>query len=157
ADARVRARSAVIEADDVALLDYQGGELSRIDDQLDFDPAIFQATDGAAWVITSNDDTNAVELDTAFSLLGCHAQAFGHWMWEYLPKYIASGLSGTLPNVPILIDAAMPKTHRQALELLIPDGVDVVELAPYKTARVKRLWCAPSIMYLGLLEKINER
>src|SRR5213078_4424065 len=50
-DARVRARSGFIDAGDAALLDYQVDELARIDDELDFDPSVFHAEDGAVWMI----------------------------------------------------------------------------------------------------------
>lgn len=40
---------------------------------------------------------------------------------------------------------------------MLPEGVDIIELPAFTTARVRRLWCAPGLMYWGLLEKINER
>jgi capsular polysaccharide biosynthesis protein len=156
-DARVRGRSAFIDLEEVALLEYQGGELARLDDQLDFDPAIFQATNDAVWIITPKDNGGLLELDEAFTLLGPHAHDFGHWIWEYVPKYVAAARSGALPPVPILIDEVMPTTHRQALELMLPENVDVVTVAPYQSARVRRLWCAAGEFYLPVLEKRNER
>lgn len=155
--ARVRARSNLIEVDDLALLDYEGDELSRFDDQLDFDPSVFQATGEGAWVITPTGDGAAVEIEEAFTLLGVRPYSFGHWMIEYLPKYIAASLSGALPRVPLLIDAAMPETHREALELMLPEGVEIIELAPFTTARVRRLWCAPSQAFFPINEVNNER
>lgn len=156
-DARVRARSNLIEVDDVALLDYQGDELTRFDDQLDFDPAVFHATDGAVWTIAPSDAAATIEIEEAFTLLGIRAGAFGHWLIEFLPKYIAASLSGALPPVPVLIEADMPKAHVAALRLMLPEGVDVLELPPYATARVRRLWCAPNHVYMPVLETVNER
>src|SRR5262245_27020151 len=78
-------------------------------------------------------------------------------MWEYLPKYIAASQSGVLPSVPILVEETLPKKHRQALELMFSKGTAIITLPAYATARVRRLWCAPSLMYIGILEKINER
>jgi capsular polysaccharide biosynthesis protein len=157
ADARVRGGSAFVEMDGLALLDYEGDELSRVDDNLDLDPAVFAAEGGVVWMAAPENDVCSIELDEAFCLLGPHSDAFGHWIWEYLPKVIAGLLSGKLPPVPVLIDEAMPVTHRQALALLAPKGTQIVEIGPSQTVLVHRLWCAPSQMYMPLLEEMNER
>ena len=150
-DARVRGRSGVIETGELALLDYQEFETAQPRDQLDFDPAVFQAADNAAWIIVAGDDDRVLELDEGFLLIGPHTDGFGHWLWEYLPKYIAAVHAHALPPVPVLIDADMPKLHRQALELMLPEGVAIVELPAFAPARVRRLWCAPSQMYIPVL------
>lgn len=155
-DGRVRGRSAFIEITDAMLLDYQGDELTRLDDRLEVDPAIFHAQNGEVWAIAPDRGSCAIELDEAFTLLGPHTHEFGHWMWECLPKYIAASLSGELPNMPLLIDAEMPQTHRQALELMSPSDTRLIELAPCRTARVKRLWWTPTQMHMPLLERMNE-
>ncbi len=124
-DARVRGHSAFIEVDDVALLDFQGDELARIDDQLEVDTAVFHATSETAWIIVPENDGSTIELDEGFALLGPWTREFGHWMWDYLPRYVAALASGALPRVPIIVDADLPKTHRQALELMAPEGVDI--------------------------------
>jgi capsular polysaccharide biosynthesis protein len=101
-------------------------------------------------MITPKDTSSSLQLDEAFMLLGVRAGAFGHWMWEYLPQYIAASLSGALPPVPVLVDADMPRTHRQALEVMLPDGVEIIELARFATARVRRLWRAARQVYVEL-------
>lgn len=156
-DARVRAGSNIVEVDDVAILDYQTDELSRIDDARDYDPAVFAATDNAAWIVTPRGDAAAIEIEEAFTLLGIRPGAFGHWMIEYLPKYIAASLSGALPRVPLLIQTNMPDSHRQALELMVPEGIDIIDLAPFTTARVRRLWCAPNQSNFPVYEVYTER
>ncbi len=156
-DARVRSRSNIIEVDDVVLLDYQGDELARYDDRLYCDPAIFHATRDAAWVMTPPSDAPTIEIEEAFTLLGIYAGAFGHWMIDFLPKYVAASLSGALPNVPILIGSGMPASHRQALELMLPQGGEIIELQHFSSARVRRLWCASTVSYLAMLEVRNER
>jgi capsular polysaccharide biosynthesis protein len=158
ADARVRGRSAFIKAGDVALLDYEGEELRRLDDRLTLDPAVFSAVDDRElWMIEPKREDGSVQIDEAFTLLGPHTVAFGHWMWEYLPKYLIASMSDLLPAVPVLIDSDMPSTHRQSLELMLPRGVQVIELAPFATANVRRLWCAPSQMHMPIFAKLNER
>lgn len=155
-DVRARGRSAFVDCGDCVALDFEGRELARIDDQLDLDPAIFQTTNETAWLIEPPDDSPTLELNEAFYLLGPHTYAFGHWMWEYLPKYVAARLWGDLPPVPILLDKGMPATHRQSLELLYP-GVEMIELPAMMTARIRRLWVVPSLMYMPVLERMNER
>jgi hypothetical protein len=156
-DARVRARSNVIEVDDLAVLDREAQELNLFDDRLDFDASVFQATDDTAWIITPKGDAASVDLDEAFTLLGIRPHIFGHWMCEYLPKYIAASLAGVLPPVPLLVEAGMPKSHYEVLQLMLAGPVEIVELLPFATARVRRLWCAPAQAVFPWWEVWNER
>ena len=75
-DARVRGRSAFVEVADAMLLDYQGDELTRLDDRLEVDPAIFHARNDDVWAIAPNRESGAIELDEAFTLLGPHTSEF---------------------------------------------------------------------------------
>jgi hypothetical protein len=154
-DAYVRGRSSVTEVGGVALADYQGVELERIDDELEFDSAVFCRDDERIWMISQ--DRAALKLDAAFSLLGCRTDFFGDWLCEAIPKYVAAILSGRLPPVPILIDASMPKTHRQALELMLAAPLNIIEVPAFETVQVKRLWSASSIGYMPFHQKFTER
>lgn len=154
-DAVVRGRSSIIEMGDLALADFQGEELDRIDDELDFDSSVFHRDADDIWVIS--DDRSALSLETAFSLLGCRTDFFGDWLCEAIPKYVAATSSGHLPSVPVLIDANMPRTHRQALELMLEPGTDIIEIAAFETVRVRRLWSASSIGYMPFHQKFTER
>ena len=156
-DARVRGYSAFVEHGARALFDNEPNEPAGADEFIEFDPAIFRTEKDAAWITEPDGGDCAVRLEEAFNLIGCRTRVFGHWMWEYLPKFMAASMSGKLPAVPVLIDSNMPATHREALEMLLPAGVGIVELAPYVTARVDRLWCAPSQMRLPLLVKVTDR
>ena len=122
-DAIVQGRSSITVVADLALADYQGVELERIDDELEFDSAVFHRNGDEVWTISQ--DRAELELDAAFSLLGCKTDYFGDWLCKSIIKYVAATVSGRLPLVPILIDASMPKTHRQALELVLPAGADI--------------------------------
>jgi len=44
----------------------------------------------------------------------------------------------------------MAETQRQCLELMLPEGVEVIALPSFATARVRRLWCAASQMHVPL-------
>jgi hypothetical protein len=157
ADARIRGRSEVIDTGDCSLVDFQGLELSRIDDELEFDPAIFHCPEYTVYDIAPDRDADSTQFDQAFTLLGAHTDFFGHWMWEYLPRYVAAVLSRGLPPVPVLIDAHMPRSHRQALELVLPGPIPVIEIPAFAAVSVRRLWCAPNLMYMPLHEKSNDR
>lgn len=89
--------------------------------------------------------------------MGAHSDFFGHWICEYLSRYVAAVLSGLLPPVPVLIDAHMPRSHRQALELMLAAATLIIEVPPFATVSVRRLWCAPNLMYMPLHERWNER
>lgn len=155
-DARARGGSALIEVDELALLDYQATEPARLDDQLEFDPAVFRAAAGAAWIISSADDAPAIELDEAFTLLGPRTHGFAEWIWEYLAKYIGATAAHALPPVPILIDAEMPKANREVLALMLPQGAVIIDVPRSATVRVRRLWCASSEMYTPVLAEQGE-
>ena len=152
ADARVRGRSAIIEFDDAALLDYEEAELEGTDQVFEFDPAVLQGDNRQLSIMTS--DSASISLGEAFNLLGRHTPEFGHWIWEYVPKYVAATMSGVMPPVPVLVDAGMPETHRQLLELVLPAGVAVIEVPAFAAgARSTALVCAGSLLLTDLFEK----
>ena len=152
--ARVRGRSSIIEVGNAALADFQDEELARIDDELEFDSAVFHRDDEKIWLISQ--DCPALELDSAFSLLGCRTDFFGDWLCDYILKYAGASLAG-LPPVPVLIDADMPKTHRQALELLLAPGTEIIEVPAFQPVQVRHLWSASSIGYMAFHQIQNER
>jgi hypothetical protein len=157
-EAIVRGHSAFIDAGDCVLFDFEGDELERLDSEFEFDHAIFHAPPGRqAWVLEPEDMRDVPVMDTAFSLLSARSHAFGHWIWESLPKFVAARLSGALPPMPILIDADMSPTHRQSLEWMLRPGDEIIEVANFATIRVRRLWCAPTLHFSTVFEKRNTR
>jgi capsular polysaccharide biosynthesis protein len=155
-DARLMGRSAGIVVHGRVLLDFQGRERERLDDELEWDAGVFWADGDELWYIERGEQAAPLLIDEAFSLLGAHTDFFGHWMSEYLPAYVAARLAG-VPARKILIDSHMPPSHRQALELLFADEVEIVEVPAFRAVHVQRLWVAPSLMYMALHEKRNER
>jgi capsular polysaccharide biosynthesis protein len=154
-DALVRGRSSITEMGDVALADYQGEELGRIDDELEFDSSVFHRSGEQIWTIAQ--DREPMRLDRAFSLLGCKTDFFGDWLAEAIPKYVAATLSGRVPPVPILIDACMPRTHRQALELMLAPAAEIIEVPAFETVHAGSLWTSPSLGYSPFHQKFTER
>jgi hypothetical protein len=154
-DARVRGRSAVTEVSELALADFQGQELARIDDDVEFDSGVFCRDDDKLWLIS--DARPELKLDQAFSLLGARTDFFGDWLGDYIVRYVAATMSGRVPRVPILIDMSMPPTHRQALEVMLIPGMEIIEVPAFQGVEVKRLWQAPSMSYMPFHQKLNEK
>ena len=88
--ASVRGRSSIVEVADMALADYQGEELARIDDEVEFDSAVFHRDRERLWTISPDGDGSALELEAAFSLLGCRTDFFGDWLSDSICKYVAA-------------------------------------------------------------------
>ena len=157
ADVRVRGRSSVLEFEDALALDFEEDELASIDDNLEYDPAIFRTCDRDGWVIDNTRAVPDIELDEAMTLVGTHSWEFGHWFSEYLAKYLMAAAACDLEHVPILIDAGMPEQHKEALRLLASPAARLIELEFGQSARVRRLWCAPSPYYSPRWVEMNEK
>jgi capsular polysaccharide biosynthesis protein len=155
-DSRVRGRSSAVVVGEELLLDFQDSERDRLDDELEWDPSIFCEEDGFARYIEGREESHPLRLAEAFTLLGAHTDFFGHWMCEYLPKYTSAVLNDAFPAVPVLIDAHMPSSHRQSLELLFPERGRIIEVESFRSVLVDRLWVAPTPSYMPLHEKRNE-
>lgn len=154
-DARVRGRSAVTEVEGLALADFQGKELVRIDDDVEFDAGIFYRDGNNVWMIS--DARPPLKFDEAFSLLGARTDFFGDWLCDYITRYVAATMSGYMPTAPVLIDESMPPSHRQALELMLVPGTKIIEIPTFQTVQVERLWQAPGIGYMPFHQRLNEK
>lgn len=155
--AQVRGASSVVVQGDAALLDAEGPEFTCMDVDYAFDAAVFHADaeTGHLWTI-EGDRTETRNLEEAFCLLGARSIAFGHWMWEQLPKYAQARLAGLDPAVPVLIETGLPPAHRKSLETLYP-GIRLIELSPFETLQVDRLWVAPTLHFAPLFERRTEK
>jgi hypothetical protein len=152
----VRGRSQLVETSDSLLLDYEGGELARVDDEIELDSAIFRREESGAWII-EEPSTDTLRVDECFSLLGPNSFAFGHWLAEYLPRLWLALESGLMPAVAILIDQGMGRQHRQSLESLLPAGTRIIEVKPMQKVEVGRLWFAPTYFYAPVYPQFNQR
>jgi len=144
-DVLVRGRSAVVMKENEAIVDFETDELQRFADSPEQEPGVLYAAESVYWTMDPRDPPEII--DEAFMLSGCHANDFGHWLQEYLPKLAIALLAG-LPDVPILVDERIPRTHLQSIELFCPGSTMIVipHLAP---RRVRRLWCASNPTYRG--------
>jgi capsular polysaccharide biosynthesis protein len=139
-DAVVRSRSALVLAGDSALLDFEGEEYARVDDVQQFDPSVLDGARDRVWTMESG--APALHLEEAFLLTGHYAMDFGHWITEYLPRYMLATLAGLPEHVPVLIDPHVPATVREALAAMLPAGSRLVEAPHLGEVAVDRLWCA---------------
>ena len=151
----VRGRSSIVETDRSVLADFQGEELARIDDDVEFDGAVFHRDGENIWLIELPQPP--LEFDEALSLLGCRTDFFGDWLCDTLQRYVAATLDGELANKTILIDAHIPKTHRQSLELMLTGGARIVEIQAFQPVRVGRLWWPPSLAYMPFHPVLNDQ
>lgn len=155
--ARVRGRSLVVETADHALLDFEPWESNLFDCELDIDPSIFCVEGGLAWLPGSADPDSVMMVDEAYSLLGPQTGAFGDWMYTSLPRYVAADMSGQLPLVPVLVDKGLPSTVVESLQMMMRPGARIIEVAPFQSVRVGRLWMSPSLHYAPAREIMDER
>lgn len=154
--ATVRGRSQLVELPGQALLDFEGEEFSRIDDEIELDSAAFRRDGDAVWIV-DEPRTDTLDVAECFSLLGPNSFAFGHWIVEYLPRLWMALQSGLMPRVPVLIDQGMNRQHRQCLEMLLGPGAQVIEVAPMQKVRVAKLWFAPTYYYAPIYPQFNQR
>jgi capsular polysaccharide biosynthesis protein len=141
---------------DKILLDFENEELARIDDEIELDSALFRREGDGAWTI-EEPSVDTIRIEQCFSLLGPNTFAFGHWLFEYLPRLWIALQSGLMPRVPILIDQGMNRQHRQCLELILPDGTQIIEVKPMQRVEVGRLWFAPTFYYAPIYPQFNSR
>ena len=51
-------------------------------------------------------------------------------MMQYLPRYLWADMSGELPHVPVLSSSRLPQTIRDAIRLVVPADVEIIEVDP---------------------------
>jgi hypothetical protein len=143
----LRGRSALLQIDDVVLIDQEVGEGEQIRDNPEYDPGVLATDAGGFWMMEA--EKPPMHLDEAFLLSGSHTVDFGHWMVEYLPRLSMALLAGWPGGMPVLIDEQTPKTIHDALPKLLPPGCQLVVIPPFAAATVGRLWCTPNPGYMG--------
>jgi hypothetical protein len=156
-DAAVRGRSSIVQVADLALLDFEPFELARIDDQIEFDSAVFARRGDMLSMIAEQHSPDPTELTEAISLLGARTDFFGDWMCDNFLKFVAAIKYQLPPSVPVLIDADMPKSHRQSVEMMTNGERPIIEVSAFDYVNVQNLWCAPSLGYMPLYQVVNER
>jgi capsular polysaccharide biosynthesis protein len=108
-------------------------------------------------VVTAEDDPTCLQIDEAFTLLGPQLGAFGDFMMQYLPRYLWADMSGELPHVPVLSSTRLPQSIRDAIRLVVPADVEIIEVDPLQPVHVRRLWCSSNLTYAPAREVMDER
>lgn len=152
-NATVRGLSSFIAYQEVELLDYEGSELQRAEERLASDPPVIQGNPEEIWV--RSPDPADMSFQTAFTLLGPMSPQFGHWLWEYMPKYVAALNSFEIDHIPVLVDASIPATHLEFLRMMLPSTTKILKVPASASVRVANLWCAPRLQFLPVFPNNN--
>lgn len=145
----IRGRSALIrQHDNIVLEDFEGNERLRMADNPEYDPGVLAAADDRYWMMGPSGGDRVLEVEEAFMLSGSHTLDFGHWIMEYLPRIAMAKMAG-LRSIPVLIDQRIPRTLVESLDLFWPERAGTIVIPHLAPARVRRLWVAPSPMYMG--------
>ncbi len=151
-DVRIMSRSYIVRTHDAALADFQDDERERGGDRPELDPQLFAVERGLAYVLEPR-DASVLEIPEAFvSLVGPHSDAFGHWIWHQIPRFVAALESGMLPEMPVLVDRDMPPSHFEALALAVGSrAMPIVTVPPGTIVRVGRAWYASGLFHVPYL------
>ena len=76
---------------------------------------------------------------------------------QYLPRYLWADMSGELPRVPVLSSSRLPQTIRDAIRLVVPGDVEIIEVDPLQPVHLGRLWCGSNLTYAPAREVMDER
>lgn len=76
-------------------------------------------------------------------MFGRQTHNYGHWCLEYLPRMLVFDRQDCGDDWPIIVDAGMPATHREALALLNARARPVIEVPEDRPLRFERLGVAP--------------
>lgn len=92
------------------------------------------------------------QLDRAIMMTGYRTEQFGHWISEYMPKWHLFTKIADYADWPILVDAAMPATHMEALRLQIGSDRHILPVHKGEMIQVDRLavasppyWTPPTL------------
>lgn len=138
----VRSRSALVLGNEDVFLDFEGGEYAGVQDIPAFDPAVLHGDDQHFWTFEASG--RPPEIKEAFHLLARNAVDFGHWLTEYLPRYLIARMANMPAEVPVLVDAGIPANMYQALRDLLPPETAIIAVPAFQQRSVGRLWIASS-------------
>ncbi|MFN8623860.1 MAG: glycosyltransferase family 61 protein [Chloroflexota bacterium] len=148
-DAAVLSKSSFPLEPGRAIHDVTADEWGRLPQDPGFDPAIVAARDRRVLALVPRREHATVRLPAAFSLVGAHSHAFGHWVFEHLFRLWPWLDRPESAGVPILVDRQMPPQHRESLALFAGPDHPVVELAPGQVAWVDRLWAGTMPVFIA--------
>ena len=150
-DVIVTSRSTLLETNNVVLYDFQDDDLEKIPVEFGYDALALEAHRDMVTIVRLGG--TPIEIDEAISLVGTSAHAFGHWVSEYLLKFFVLDRARVARGIPILIDAHMPRQHRQALEYFSRGEHPIVELPALSSVRVRKLWACATFVFIPIMPR----
>jgi hypothetical protein len=155
-DAVVSSKSALILADERAVMDVQGDELGLVTLSFPVDPVVLSGDAATGLTVMCHvDDARKPDLDQALSLVAMNSANWGHWVVECLFKLWACLDRPDFAGVPVLIDEDMPPQMRESLEAFVGDEHPIVELPSAASVLVRRLWACSAIAYWPGFEQLG--
>ncbi len=79
---------------------------------------------------------------------GFASGSFGHWIWEYLPKWQCYERFTEYQNDPIYVDADMPVTHYEALRMLVGNHRKIIHIPANTSIVFEKLVIAPTPTFM---------
>lgn len=151
------ARSSTVRlADGTFAFDIQPGELAKVPADLSFDPVVFDHENDEVAVIDDQRETSQLHLPEALSLMGMNSVSFGHWMGEEFLKFLTARRYPEVAQLPILIDASMPRQHRESLVAFTGEAHPIIAVPRHLRVKVERLWIASNWFYVpGILKTVK--
>ncbi|WP_444633064.1 glycosyltransferase 61 family protein [Cupriavidus oxalaticus] len=92
----------------------------------------------------------SMQIERGLMMFGVQSRNFGHWCVEYLPRMLAYDAVEGNEDFPLIIDAGMPRSHLESLDLLNEKRRDIVVLEPDMVVRFGQLAIAPVPAYFPL-------
>lgn len=91
-----------------------------------------------------------IYIERGLMMFGVQSRNFGHWCVEYLPRMLAYDNSESNDEFPLIVDAGMPKSHLDSLDLLNEKRRKIIVLEPDSVVRFGQLAVAPVPAYFPL-------
>jgi len=150
----LRGESSAIDQGDRMLFDYQGNEIDRI--ALEAHANEFAKEGDAVFAFHPEWGQASLEVAEGLNLVGSTARHFGHWILEYLLRWITFRELDDLAEMPVLIDERLAPTHREALEYFSESRVEIIIVPADTIVHVRRLWAVANWIYVPIYWK-NEQ
>jgi capsular polysaccharide biosynthesis protein len=139
-DATIFAKSAVVTVGTTAFHDAATHPTLGRFTSLEHDRSIL--LQGRHHIVLRRDEQKIAPYPGGFYLGGLNADAFGHWVPEYLPKLFFFERHSAFHQWPLIVEESMPPSHFDYLAALTDRPL--VRLAPGTGLRCQRLFYAPT-------------
>lgn len=133
--------------DGTFVFDVQDGETGRLPVDSAFDPLVFHDAGDTLHMIDNRRPADVMTIPEAIALMGASSMSFGHWMGEEFLKFLSLRRTIDIGRIPILIDAAMPRQHRQSIRAFTGPRHPIIEVPRGMRVEAERLWVMTNWAY----------